>query len=94
MNKVRLHCGDHKGFTASEISRLIGINALSVKAWYRLKYKEWCYTGVCFGAPYVSAFHSYPSPVPLSRTGQSRVPPGTEILVTLCVCVYFVRIPL
>jgi len=46
-NKVRGHCGDNGGFTASEISRVTGISALRVEAWYSLEYKKKsCYTGV------------------------------------------------
>jgi len=46
-NKVRGHCGDNGGFNASESSRVTGISALRVKAWYGLEYKrKRCYTGV------------------------------------------------
>lgn len=45
----RVHCGDHRRFTALERLRVIGISAFSVKARYRHEFKKMCYTGVCFG---------------------------------------------
>jgi len=86
-----LHCGDQRGFTASESSRVIGNSALIVKAWYRHEYeKEVLYRSI-FCAPYVSAFQSYLSRVPLSRTGQSHVPPGTEIISHLVFILRWVK---
>ena len=87
-----MHCGDHGEFTASGRSRVIGNNALSVKAWYRLEYKEMVLYGSRFGAPYVSAFQFYLSRKPLSRTGQSLVPTHTENIIHLVFVIVWINL--
>jgi hypothetical protein len=48
MKKGRVHCGDDKGFTVLERTRVFGIRALSVQDRYRHEYKGY-YMGACFG---------------------------------------------
>jgi len=76
--KVRVHCADHGGFTASKDKELLESVRWVLRPGTVTSSNKGVIREYVFGAPYVSASQSYFSLSQLSRTGQSPVPPGTE----------------